>query len=238
MSARVFLCHGHAMRSTWLLTCLIAACGQSNASSDASPSNDGAHAGGDGHAVTDAQGALPDGVVGIDGSPMRRPCTNTLGTALSATYGRLDGYLVAIVPAGSNACHGDADHIHLQILVSNEVYDVAVNVGATTHDVHTATRELSFPAWTEGWHPGAQEDYVTLGVHSTDLPLETAAQIANDLAADFATANHISIFATGYGPDGVHLVHRNGSSHDGLIVTKPLSSAAHARMFSFTTQTF
>ncbi|MEO8840021.1 MAG: hypothetical protein ABI704_00530 [Kofleriaceae bacterium] len=223
------------MRSTWLVTCLLAACGQSNATSDAS---NGVAVDAGMSTPTDAPSLIPDGVVGVDGAPMRRPCTSTLGTALSATYGRLDGYLVAIVPAGSGTCNGDADHIHLQILVHNAVYDVAVNVGATTHDVHTTTRDLSFPVWTEGWHPGAQEDYVTLGVHATDLPLETASQIANDLDADFATANHISIFATGYGPDGTHLVHRNGSSHDGLIVTQPLSSVAHTRMFSFTNQSF
>jgi hypothetical protein len=225
-----FLAQGSSMRSTWLLTCLLAACGQPNAQPDASSSRDGDR---------NLDGASPtDGLVGVDGAPMRRPCTNTLGTALTATYGRLDGYLVAVVPAGTGTCNGDADHIHLQVLANNAVYDVAVNVGATTHDVHTTTRELSFSAWTEGWHPGVQEDYVALGVHAADLPLETAAKIASDLATDFSTTNHISIFATGYGPDGTHLVHRNGSSHDGLIVTHPLSSPAHARMFSFSTQSF
>ncbi|CAN5361851.1 hypothetical protein BH11MYX1_BH11MYX1_09980 [soil metagenome] len=222
------------MRSTWFIICLLAACERSNASSLI----DGAHPAIDGTTSLDAPGPIPDGVVGDDGAPMRRPCTNTLGTALSATYGRLDGYLVAVVPAGSGTCNGDADHIHLQILVHDAFYYVAVNVGAATHGVHATMRQLSFPAWTEGWHPGAQEDYVALGVHAADLPFETASNIASDLDTDFVTANHISIFATGYGPDGTHLVHRNGSSHDGLIVTEPLSSAAHARMFSFTGQSF
>jgi hypothetical protein len=50
--------------------------------------------------------------------------------------------------------------------------------------------------------------------------------------------NHISVFGTGYGPDGAHLIHRNGQGHDGLLVTQPLSTPAHARLFSFTTQAF
>jgi hypothetical protein len=46
------------------------------------------------------------------------------------------------------------------------------------------------------------------------------------------------VFATGYGPDGAHLVHRNGNGRDGLVVTQPLSRPAHVRMFSFSSQTF
>jgi hypothetical protein len=46
------------------------------------------------------------------------------------------------------------------------------------------------------------------------------------------------VFAIGYGPDGGHLVHRNGSGRDGLLITKPLATSAHVRMFSFSTQTF
>jgi hypothetical protein len=81
-------------------------------------------------------------------------------------------------------------------------------------------------------------DYTQIGVHSTDLPLAGQSELESDLMTDLATANHISVFATGYGPDGAHLVHRDGSGHDGLIVTEPLSSPAHLRLFSFSTQAF
>jgi hypothetical protein len=64
------------------------------------------------------------------------------------------------------------------------------------------------------------------------------AQLTQDLTSDLATVNHISVFATGYGPDGAHLVHYNGSDHDGAVITEPLSNPAHLRLFSFTTQTF
>jgi hypothetical protein len=209
----------------------LAACSaSSSATSDAAATTDGPH---------HSDGTSSDGTMSVDdGTPMRLPCTSSFGTALSTLYGRLDGYLVAIVAPGAGNCHGDTDHIHLQIQVNSMIYDVAVNVGTTTQDVHTATRELSFPAWSEGWHTGVTEDYVALGVHSTDIPLESSTQIATDVDGDLATANHISIFATGYGSGGVHLVHHRGGGQDGLIVTKPLSTPSHARLFSFTNQTF
>jgi hypothetical protein len=173
-----------------------------------------------------------------DGTPTREPCTDQFGSALSTTYGRLDGFLVAIVPPGANDCSGDSDHVHLQIRANAMIYDVAVNVGVQAQDVHSTTRELALGPWVEGWHPGAIEDYVALGLHAADIPLESSAQLVSDLDTDLATANHISIFATGYGPDGAHLVHRNGGGHDGLIVTQPLSSPSHARAFSFSDQSF
>ncbi len=175
-----------------------------------------------------------------DGAPMRRACTNQLGTALSNdVYGRLDGVLVAIVQPGGSNCNADDDHLHLQVLTNGAVYDIAVDIGSSTaNDGHTTTRELAFPAWSEGWHPGVIEDYVSIGVHSTDLPNEPHLQIASEITADLVTVNHISIFATGYGPDGAHLVHRNGEGHDGFVVTEPLSSPSHARLFSFSSQTF
>jgi len=173
-----------------------------------------------------------------DGPPVRQPCTSAFGTALSATYGRLDGILVSVVPpASTSACNADGGHVHLQVRVAGEIYDVAVNVGS---DVHTTTRDVALvEPWQEGWHTTASVDYPTsLGVTAAATPLSTQAALVNALMADLATVNHIAIYATGYGPDGVHLVHRNGSGHDGLIVTRPLSAAAHLRLFSFTGQVF
>ncbi|CAN5737283.1 hypothetical protein BH11MYX3_BH11MYX3_16460 [soil metagenome] len=177
----------------------------------------------------------------IDGPPTRVPCTNQLGTAMSAEFGRLDGVLVSIVPAGNGGCNADSSHIHLQIKANNAIYDIAVNVGVgAMQDVHSTTREMRMPgpAWAEGWHPAIGNDYVALGVHAADIPLQTGSQLTADVTADLSTANHISVFAIGYGPDGGHLVHRNGSGRDGLLITKPLASTAHVRLFSFSTQTF
>lgn len=185
-----------------------------------------------------------DGNVHVDdGTPIRQTCTSNFGNALSSNFGRLDGYLVAIVQPMNGACNADQNHVHLQIKMNGDIYDVAVNVGeeSGTQDVHSTTLEhgLPGPAWAEGWHTGAAlVDYVSMGVHSTDMPLETAAGLASEITTDLATANHISVFATGYGPDGIHLVHRNGHGTDGLIVTEPLSTPSHARLFSFSDQAF
>ena len=77
-----------------------------------------------------------------------------------------------------------------------------------------------------------------VGLHKTDFTVGTKAQLAADLTAELANVNHISVFATTYGPDGAHLVHRYGISRDGVIVTQPLSSPAHARMYAFSDQSF
>ena len=211
---------------TVVLVCALAACGNSAATHDA---------------ARDGTTAIDGTLDALDGAPMRLPCTGQFGSALTSTYGRLDGYLVAIVPPGNGGCNADADHVHLQVKMNGSIYDVAVNVGsATQDDVHTTTRELDLPVWSEGWHTGALvlEDYVSLGVHSTDIPLGTHTQNIADVMADLTNANHISIYGIGYGPDGAHLIHRNGGGHDGLLVTEPLSVPAHARLFSFSTLSF
>ena len=211
---------------------LVAACGNSADTPDAQTSD-----------------APPDGDVHVDdGTPTRQPCTSTFGSALTdtPTFGRLDGYLVAIVPpSGSSACNADSSHVHLQIKMNNAIYDVAINVNdsmSASEDVHTTTRDQASPIalpWAEGWHTGVLIDYVKLGVHTADLPLKTKAEVTSELMTDLATANHISVYATTYGSDGTHLVHRNtGGGHDGLIVTQPLSAPVHLRFFSFTGQTF
>lgn len=191
-------------------------------------------------------GATPEDAPGpdaseIDGPPIRVPCTNQLGTAMSTEFGRLDGMVVSIVPPGNGGCNADSSHIHLQVKANGAIYDISVNVGVgSMQDVHSTTRDMRMPgpAWSEGWHPAIGNDYVALGIHSADLPLRTAAQLTSELMTDLATANHVSVFAIGYGPDGGHLVHRNGSGRDGLLITKPLASSAHVRLFSFSTQTF
>ena len=171
-----------------------------------------------------------------DGTPMRNACTPTgsLGNGLTTTHGRLDGYLVSIIPVGGgHACNGDSTHVHLQVLMSNSVYDVAVNV-----DSLFAERDLPLPdaAWSEGWHTNDALDYASLGLHSTDFtqPASMSA-LAQQIETELANVNHISVFATGYGPSGAHLVHRQSGGRDGAVVLHPLASPAHALLFSFTT---
>ena len=51
-----------------------------------------------------------------DGAPTRLQCTSQFGNKLSSTasYGRIDGYLVAIVaPTNQNGCNADSSHVFL-----------------------------------------------------------------------------------------------------------------------------
>jgi hypothetical protein len=210
-----------------LLLAAVAACGGSSASPDAAP-------------IIDATPPGPDAPWLPDGTPQRVACTNTLGNALSAVHGRLDGYLVAIVPTTTHSCNGDDTHVHLQVRANGATYDVAVNV-ADPANVDFLAQDLPLPdgAWKEGWHPGqaALLDYPSIGVHSTAFTAMSTADLTAALDAELADANHVSIFMTGYGPDGGHLVHRSGNGNDGAIVIRPLGKS-RLLMFHFANQTF
>ena len=188
-----------------------------------------------------------DGRLNVDdGTPTRMPCTSNFGVLLpaSGTFGRLDGYLVAIVaPSGMNSCNADSSHVHLQVRMMNAVYDVAVDATDSMtmmDDVHTTTIDHDLPdlGWKEGWHSNLLVDYTQFGVHSIDMPFETKQQVVDTLNSDLSAVNHISVYMTTYGGDGGHLVHRNGNGHDGMIVTAPLSQPSHFRLLNFTDVTF
>jgi hypothetical protein len=196
----------------------------------------------DARVVDAARGDAPAGDAGWlpDGDPQRVPCTRTLGAALTAVHGRLDGTLVAFVPVGAADCNGDSTHVHLQVRADGATYDVAVNVSDPAK-VDYLAMELPLPdgAWREGWHAdqAALLDYPSLGVHAAAFTPTATADLAAALDAELAQANHVSIFMTGYGPDGGHLVHRNGGGADGAIFVQPLGKP-RALMFHFSDQAF
>jgi hypothetical protein len=178
---------------------------------------------------------------GSDGTPTPRQCTSTFGSQLTGgSHGRLDGYLVAMVPAGTHSCHGDANHLHLQILMNNAVYDVAVNVDQV--DFAEVNAPLVDGAWSEGWHANGPLDYVNdLSLHSSSFASTNKSALAQQLTNELSSANHVSIFATKYSDSGIHLVHRTrttGSGQDGAIVINPLSPNAHYFAFHFSDQSF
>jgi hypothetical protein len=177
-----------------------------------------------------------------DGTPIRQTCTSSFGTGLGFTHGRLDGYLVSIVPPSLvRACNADSHHLHLQVDMDGSVYDVAVNISDTDSPVGIAFLErdhaLATP-WSEGWHTDAALDYVDLGVHAGDFTPTAQAVVDSRIEADLADVNHISVYMTGYGPDGGHLVHRNLTGEDGAIVLHPLAQTPRFLMFHFATQSF
>lgn len=189
-----------------------------------------------GDAGVDASPAVDAGIdadpsVG-DGTPVRTACTNSLGQGLTKTFGRLDGTIVSIVPTTMNSCNGDTAHVHLQVLMQSAVYDVAVNIDGLMAET---THALVEGAWAEGWHTPSKLDYPTdLAVHAPAFATTNAQALEQKLAS----VNHVSVFATGFGPDGAHLVHRNGGGRDGAIVLWPLSDAPEFLVFRFANQSF
>jgi hypothetical protein len=173
-----------------------------------------------------------------DGTPSRQACSGALGHGVSATHGRLDGYLVSIVPlGGAKSCNGDSRHVHLQVQMDGGLYDVAVNADGGFFDAVDAP--LPGGAWSEGWHTGVPLDYVSaFGVHAADFSTASPSSMAATIENELALANHVSIFGTGYGATGVHDVHRHGGNTDGAIAIDPLSPNAHLLLFHFSNQSF
>ena len=71
-------------------------------------------------------------------------------------------------------------------------------------------------------------------VHLVDM----REQVVEVPAQEVITSDNVSVFATGYGPTGVHKVHRNGGGADGAIVVNPTTATPHLMVFHFSTQTF
>jgi lamin tail-like protein len=196
--------------------------------------------------VADAPTAPPADAAtgGGDGTPTRQPCTSSFGAAMTAAFGRLDGFLVAVVnPNTTTSCRGDDNHLHLQVRVNGGIEDIAVNIASTSGnpdlDFLAFNAALRGGAWSEGWHPGQTLDFATnLGVHSGSFVEKTPTQLTSLLDSDLASVNHVSIFTTGFDATGGHLVHREGSNHDGAIVINPLSANAQYLLLHFSTQSF
>ena len=197
----------------------------------------------------DSVGGAGGGAAGAangDGTAMHVACTKSFGSALSQAHGRLDGYLVAIVPSTQHTCNGDDHHVHLQVMAGGAVYDVAVNIlsdKATGTAGDVSFDELDAPlaggAWQEGWHSPVALDYVaTLGLHASSFTSKTPAELDTLLLQELAPANHISVYGTGYGPTGMHLIHRKYPGEDGAVVIRPTTGTPHYFVFHFATQSF
>jgi hypothetical protein len=181
-----------------------------------------------------------------DGTPMQGPCTATFGNGMSATYGRIDGYVWSVVPAGTTSCGtNDSNHIRVEVQMKGAYYTFAVPDASDVTMLEKDMTTKEFPtAWSEGWNTGASFafDYPTIGIHSTDTGWSASnAAIRNTLTDELSKANHISIYNTGYSSSGGHLIHRSTSGAtglDGAIVLNPLSATPHIIFFKFATETF
>jgi hypothetical protein len=177
-----------------------------------------------------------------DGNPTRQQCTPNFGSGLTAVHGRLDGYLVTILPPKTGfQCNGDSSHVHLQVMMMGGIYDIAVNVQDDNGGaVYFLAKNMVMPdgAWAEGWHAGDTLGYASLGVASADFAPLDEAPLATEIENELASVNHISVFGTGYNANGAHLIHYNGGTNDGAIVIEPQDSPSRLLLFHFASDKF
>ena len=172
------------------------------------------------------------------------PLEDETGTAIDTQHGRLDGTLAFVVPIdGDPTCNGDSSHLHLQVRVLGDIYDVAVNTGDFTGDVNLYEADMPMPdgPWSEGWHGADDLTYTSLGVHSDLFTPQAPSELGAKIAAELDGKNHVSIFGTGYSPgnNGCHDIHYySGNGQDGAIVIDPLSTPAHVLFFRFSDDGF
>jgi len=174
-------------------------------------------------------------------------CASTFGAAFTNDFGRADGTVVAVVPPGWQCPLPNGDHLVIQVSIDGGVQRLVVNVQSTIGDPRIRSRSivapLPAPAYAEGWHTGVTLDYpTTFGLHSDagwdPLTLEQAATRIYDAVTVGAP---LSVYATSSGGSfaaSAHLVHRNGSNHDGAIVIDPTASQSTWLLFHFADQTF
>jgi hypothetical protein len=194
------------------------------------------------------EGGATDATTAADAGVTRNAaCTPTSqqnGTAVDSSHGRLDGTLVYVVPVDQGKqCNGDNSHVHLQVEVSGEVYDIAVDIGTAPNDeVGYLEETMAVPggAWAEGWHGDDTLSYPTLGIHSTAFGLMAPDIVSQQVLTLLANTSKISIFCTGYSQgNGCHDVHyENGSGKDGAIVLDPTAATSPIVFFRFATPSF
>jgi hypothetical protein len=174
-------------------------------------------------------------------------CTPThaqTGTVVDTSHGRLDGTLVYVVDVGTGkTCNGDDSHVHLQIEVSGNVYDVAVDIGTAPNDeVGMYEDAIAIPdgTWAEGWHGTDALAYPSLGLHVASFPIQDPTTIATQLEALLTSTSKISIFCTGYTQgNGCHDVHyEHGNGDDGAIVLNPTAATSTVLFFRFESDMF
>ena len=209
--------------------------------------NPGADAGSETDGGVAANDASVDPVsdAAIDSAP--RQCASTFGSALTASYGRIDGTLYAVILPGDESCpRPNSDHVILEVMMNGDVYRLLINVQSdqTVGDanVQFAERDVAIPGgpFAEGWHTsGFLVDYFrTFNVHAADFVEYPKDALAAKVAAALTIGDPISVFATGYGVDGGHNIHRNGANNDGAVVIHPELTTPHVLMFHFADQTF
>ena len=175
-------------------------------------------------------------------------CAATFGNGLTNAFGRVDGTVVAVVQPGNERCAmPNRDHVIVQVELDGAVYRMVVNVLSNGADPDIRVRALNAPlpapAFAPGWHPGLTLDYpADLSVHSgTGWDALDLAEATAWIAEPIEVGVSIAVYATSSGGTNAasaHLIHRNGSNHDGAIVLDPTGASPRWLLFSFADQTF
>jgi hypothetical protein len=235
----------------WLSLAFVGvACGGASSAGNVGNGNDSGtlDAGGgsaDGGDAANAEAGDDSSPSSTDGTPSYTsactPLTQQTGVAINSFHGRLDGYLAYVVPQGGpSSCNGDDSHVHLQVRMDGNIYDVAVDIGQTPGDALFYEADMPIPQgpWSEGWH-NVGLSYPQLGIHSTMFASEVPATLGQKIQSELAGVNHIAVFGDGYSTyNGCHDVHYENGTEDGAIVINPLAATPHILFFRFSTQTF
>jgi hypothetical protein len=156
--------------------------------------------------------------------PVKRlPCVQRSGFATDLptdTYGAIEGELVTIIPPGMKGCPSDTDHVHLQIVVGDKRYDVAMTVDSMINAplaIHLHTLPDSVP---DLGFAMAKFDYEKdIGTPSADFTPLAKDALATKIIDSLKDAGRVRIFGQTYTDGtGIHLVHRNGTDRDGVLI--------------------
>ena len=192
--------------------------------------------------VSSPDAAAPD----ASGTDKSAGCASTFGAELTNAFGRVDGTVLAILAPGNQTCAmPNSTHVVLEVMMNGAAYRMVVNVLSTSNqpDVFLGATDaaLAGPAWSEGWHPGVQLDYViTLGVTKAMFTQSVQAVAVARVTDAITIGAHISVYATSSGGTqaaSTHLIHRNLTNQDGAIVLNP-ETAPHYLLTAFPEQSF
>lgn len=213
------------------------------ADADTDPESAGSASGGGGSLESGGAGgsAGEGGAGGMPAVDKSADCVDTFGDALTDSFGRVDGTVVAVVkPTDTHCPLFNDDHLVIELSMDGAVYRMVVNIDDIGYLVVDAP--LVGGAWDEGWHTGATLDYASdLATHAEDFANYALAELADEVTRHLEIGAPLSVFAESSGGDlasSAHLVHRNNTKSDGAIVVDPTSSAPRYLLFRFANQQF
>jgi hypothetical protein len=229
------------MRAALVVVLMIAGCGGGTSANSATG---GGAMGGGGAAQGGGGGQGDGGQGGQGGQPSvdkSQGCADTFGDGLTATFGRLDGTVHAVVkPTDTHCTLFNDDHLVVQVAMNGAIYRMVVNIDNIGY--LNIAGALVGEAWSEGWHEAAVLDYpADLGVTANEFTTTDLTTLANTVTDAITVGDPISVFAESSGgtfASSAHLIHRNNGKSDGALVLDPTSSAPRYLLFRFDNQVF